>query len=323
MKILVAYDGSESSDAAINNLPLAGLPPDTEAVVLSVLDDRASDDASRVETEVKAGAGRGDARERQLEVAGRGGDRLLTFFPTWSVTPEVRVGSPAWEIIKRAEGEGDAAVAPRFDLVVAGSRGLGEFKRMLLGSVAHRLVTTLRGSVRVSRGTAERVTMPAGGGSIAPPRLVVGVDGSPDSDAAVEAVASRRWPAGTQIIVATFETGVVAIASQLEPATIWTGAPTPVDAPATASRPAIRFVTDAAEVLRRRCHDALVMTLVRPADPKYGLLGAAEAWDDDGADCIFVGAKGARGIERFLLGSVSTSVAMNATCSVEIVRCKA
>jgi nucleotide-binding universal stress UspA family protein len=63
-----------------------------------------------------------------------------------------------------------------------------------------------------------------------------------------------------------------------------------------------------------------VTTLVRAADPKYGLLGAAESWDKDGADCIFVGATGIRGIARFLVGSVSTTVAMNATCSVEIVR---
>ena len=38
-----------------------------------------------------------------------------------------------------------------------------------------------------------------------------------------------------------------------------------------------------------------------------------------GADCIFVGARGVRGLERFLLGSVSTTVATNAHCSVEIV----
>jgi len=38
-----------------------------------------------------------------------------------------------------------------------------------------------------------------------------------------------------------------------------------------------------------------------------------------GADCIFVGARGVRGLERFLSGSVSSAVAMNAPCSVEIV----
>ena len=37
------------------------------------------------------------------------------------------------------------------------------------------------------------------------------------------------------------------------------------------------------------------------------------------ADCIFVGARGVRGLKRLLLGSVSSAVAMNAHCSVEIV----
>ena len=43
----------------------------------------------------------------------------------------------------------------------------------------------------------------------------------------------------------------------------------------------------------------------------------AEKW---GADCIFVGARGLNGLERLLLGSVSTAVASYAHCSVEVVR---
>lgn len=37
-------------------------------------------------------------------------------------------------------------------------------------------------------------------------------------------------------------------------------------------------------------------------------------------DCIFLGAKGTRGIDRLLLGSVSSAVAARANSSVEIVR---
>lgn len=46
-------------------------------------------------------------------------------------------------------------------------------------------------------------------------------------------------------------------------------------------------------------------------------LNDADTW---GADCIFVGAKGTRGIDRLLLGSVSSAVAARARCSVEVVR---
>lgn len=39
-----------------------------------------------------------------------------------------------------------------------------------------------------------------------------------------------------------------------------------------------------------------------------------------GANCIVLGARGHRFLERFLLGSVSLAVARRAECSVEIVR---
>ncbi|MGH7177405.1 MAG: universal stress protein, partial [Tepidisphaeraceae bacterium] len=52
-------------------------------------------------------------------------------------------------------------------------------------------------------------------------------------------------------------------------------------------------------------------------DPKHVLIDQAKNWS---ADCIFVGARGLSRVERFLLGSVSTAVAMRADCSVEIVR---
>jgi nucleotide-binding universal stress UspA family protein len=51
--------------------------------------------------------------------------------------------------------------------------------------------------------------------------------------------------------------------------------------------------------------------------PKQVLLDEAEKW---GADLIVVGSHGRRGLDRFLLGSVSQAVALHARCSVEIVR---
>ena len=36
MKILIGYDGSESADAALDDLRRAGLPRETEALIVSV-----------------------------------------------------------------------------------------------------------------------------------------------------------------------------------------------------------------------------------------------------------------------------------------------
>ena len=60
-----------------------------------------------------------------------------------------------------------------------------------------------------------------------------------------------------------------------------------------------------------------VHSLVNDGDPKTLLVEEATNW---GADTLFVGAKGHNLIERFLIGSVSTSIISRAECSVEVVR---
>ena len=69
--------------------------------------------------------------------------------------------------------------------------------------------------------------------------------------------------------------------------------------------------------LRSAGLDAAVM--IRRGNPTNELLDEAESWD---ADCIFLGPKGTRGIDRLLLGSVSSAVSARAHCSVEVVRSK-
>ena len=60
-----------------------------------------------------------------------------------------------------------------------------------------------------------------------------------------------------------------------------------------------------------------VSIVVKEREPKALLCSEAE---DLMADCIFVGARGMGRLERFLIGSVSSSVAARAHCSVEVVR---
>jgi nucleotide-binding universal stress UspA family protein len=59
--------------------------------------------------------------------------------------------------------------------------------------------------------------------------------------------------------------------------------------------------------------------LIRRGNPADEILEEADTW---GADCISVGARGTRGIDRLLLGSVSSAVSSRAHCSVEVVRPK-
>ena len=60
-------------------------------------------------------------------------------------------------------------------------------------------------------------------------------------------------------------------------------------------------------------------TAVREGDARHAILDLAAEW---GPDVIVLGSHGRRGMDRFLLGSVSESVVRHAPCSVEIVRAK-
>lgn len=60
-----------------------------------------------------------------------------------------------------------------------------------------------------------------------------------------------------------------------------------------------------------------VETAVEVGDAKAVIVDAAASWP---ADLIVLGSHGRKGLERFLMGSVSETVARHAPCSVQIVR---
>jgi len=78
------------------------------------------------------------------------------------------------------------------------------------------------------------------------------------------------------------------------------------------------FVKDAATILENRAPNLRVMPmLLGGRNANEVILREAERWN---ADLIVVGSHGYGPIRRFLFGSVSAAVALNAKCSVEIVR---
>jgi nucleotide-binding universal stress UspA family protein len=75
------------------------------------------------------------------------------------------------------------------------------------------------------------------------------------------------------------------------------------------------LLTKAAEALRAAGFQ--VTTAMEEGDPKSVITDLAVKWS---ADLIVMGSHGRKGLDRFLLGSVSEAVARHAPCSVEIVR---
>lgn len=302
MRVLFAYDDSECAKSALDDLKNAGLPAGTEVLVLMVTEDwslifeeaEASirpEERSEFPTPLDIQRIREKAHARLLEMqelVGSVAQRLQTEFPLWRISSEVIPGFSHWSILDKA-GEFNA------DLIVVGSHGRNLVGRVILGSSSLKILSEAKCSVRVARHSPARTD----DDDESPQRIVVGVDGSPDSFAAISAVAKRSWRTE----------GSVRLVAALEP----------------------NFETDADfDVDKKKIMDGLglakyeleaaglnVSTVACFADPKKLLIEEAEKW---GADAIFLGAKGHGFVDRLLLGSVSYSVAARAECSVEVVR---
>lgn len=299
MKILIAYDGSDCARAALDDLRRAGLPEEADAIVASVADVWLPPPSgyelaeSVFDEQIQAIAEKTSDRaavavEKVQALAIDGSRRVQSSFPAWNVRAEAYAGSPAWEIIKKADEW-------KPDLVVVGSLGHSALGRLVLGSVSQKIVTESRSSVRVSRGRGENPDSPV--------RILIGVDGSTGADAAVRAVTERVWPSGSQARV------VAALDLMMVMTLEW------VEEFDDNERAAINKVVEAA-VEQLSAAGLAASSVIKKDDPKHLLVKEAEEWK---ADCIFVGARGLRRIERFLIGSVSSAVAARAHCSVEIV----
>jgi nucleotide-binding universal stress UspA family protein len=145
-------------------------------------------------------------------------------------------------------------------------------------------------------------------------RILIGVDGSPYSDAAVEEVAQRTLPEGTEILVVHAYELPVAPTPEL-----WA---LPQDYFEELDR-AVRTQSDAileAAMQKLKSDLGSAVRLASKAilgSAKRVILDEAESWK---ADLIVVGSHGYPTWERLLLGSVSQAVVSHAKCSVEVVR---
>lgn len=131
-KILLAVDGSEYSQKALefaceltvrfdSSLHMVHIPQGTAADRVMVMGGASvMVHASRSELE-EAGHALISAAKEQAEKAG-----------AKTVTTEIRAGDPAEEIINSAK-EINA------DTIILGSRGLGDFSGLLLGSISHKV----------------------------------------------------------------------------------------------------------------------------------------------------------------------------------------
>jgi nucleotide-binding universal stress UspA family protein len=295
MKILIAFDGSECANAALDDLVRAGLPDHAEVTVISAADVFISPSAAEADEDASfpfyvprgvkfARAIAKRAFKYAEDLAQDGAEKISKNFPDWTVTAEARADTPHWAIIAK-----EREWKP--DLIVVGSQGRSALGRLILGSVSQKVLYEAGCTVRIARGRNLDASIPI--------KLVAGTDGSPGADEMLNVISSRIWPNGTEIkLITTPELG-----------------PVYGDEP-DLEMERIEAVQKLAEKKLTAC--GLVVTpIVMEGDPKRVLVNEAGKW---GADCIFLGAKGHRFKERLILGSVSSSVAARAHCSVEVIR---
>jgi len=289
MKILLAIDSSEVSGSVIDEVAARPWPAGTVVFVLTVVDLFAlTASVGYIEAFVK---NENDAARALVQSAAE----KLASHGIETVTQVVE-GYPGTSIVEQAK-------CWDVDFVFVGSHGHGGIARFFIGSIAREVLRNARCSVEIVRhaGSEERATAK---------RVLLTTDGSAYSEAAAHSVAQRPWPTGTEF-------KILSVVDQMIPA---------YDPFYTSGE----LLTTVLEQNRKQCEEAVdsarkivtgaglaATTLVFAGSPKWQIIEDAKQWN---ADLIVLGSHGRRGLTRVLLGSVSEAVALNAPCSVEVIR---
>ena len=307
MKLLIAYDGSDCATAALDDLTKAGLPlHDVEATIVAIdetpptfqlpgfangifAESNLSTGAFAMDTEGSVCRAAHADKKATYAVS-----RLQQQFPHWTIEKRALCGSP-WFLLVQQIKELDP------DLIVAGSHNKNMLQRLLFGSVSKYLADHAACSVHITKAPLFA--------SNGPPRLMLAVDGSEMSMLAVDAIASRHWPAGTYVCV------VGVVDRNAFPPEFFANHSQSSAVLNYHQRTLEQALSAVAEKLSDIGLD--VSTVCRIGSPEETLEDEARRRH---IDCVFLGAARHTLLQRTMCGSVSSTLVANAHCSVEIVR---
>lgn len=291
MRVLIAIDGSKASEIVLEQALAQPWPPGTRFCLITAVDPFFFTRAPLLLGEAREAAGK--FLEEAAQKFGTAG---------WETEVEVVLGNPRRVISKCAEEW-------RADLVLVGSHGLSSLARLAMGSTVRAVLRHTNCSVEVVRQPSVTKKAVANEQKI---KILAATDGSEFSTAALEAVAQRPWPKGTEVKVISVPEFALWLGEypyfqmeQLEKMN------------SSALDAARDAVAQGKQILRRARLEVSTDVPVEREAPARAILEEAKEWD---ADLIVVGSHGRRGFDRLALGSVSESLAMNAPCSVEVVR---
>ena len=284
--ILVPTDGSAGAEAAARHaLDLASAFEST-VVVLSVVDDGA----------VSSGIADVDPQIAALERAAREAIETVERLAEGSDRPietAIERGRPHEAIRAFAEREG-------VDLISMGTHGRTGLDRLLLGSVAERVVRTSPAPVLTARdGSAERDGYDA---------VLLPTDGSEAASSAIEhglAVADRCD--ATVHALSVIDAEALAGASS-----IGMSVPDVVDDLESDHEAAVEAIAD-----RSASRGIDAVTQVEQGVPHRAI---RDYVDEEGIDLVAMGTHGRTGLDRYLLGSVTDRVVRASAAPVLVTR---
>lgn len=298
MRILLAVDGSLSSDRATQLVSSLPLPPDSLIRVVSVKQPFTDILAMSWAT---VGTSDGTAVETEEEIDARHHREAIERAEIALRRPGIRVEG---FLLRGRAGSSivDEAEAMHAELVVLGSRGHGAIATMVLGSTAAEVVDHAPCPVLVARS-----------GSLG--SLAFADDGSPSARTAEQALVA--WPifAGRRVDVLTVAETAVPVAAGFTPGLydeVLTSYSRSVDE-------ARHEVVDESTTTAGRLRDAGLEAepVVLEGDAAAEIVRYAA---ERGTGTIVVGTRGHTGLTRLVLGSVARNVLLHAPCSVLVAR---
>ena len=299
LKVFIPYDGSESSDTALDNLSRAGLPEGIEALVavtqvwlpLSPHEITHAVSARRMKLLTSGMSSFVPALreyEEQRVLSLEADRRIRSIFPSGTVETEVmQEMAVASEILRKVKRWGA-------ELIILGAKTSPSPHITDYVGPALRVAQDAPCSVRIARSSDRK--------GDAPVQILIGVDDSDSIDQVVQAVAERFWPVGSKAsIVAVRNSGPRDPVGELEMGV------------------ALERQAD-----RLRVTGLEVSVGIKYGQPEDVLLQEARGLS---ADCIFIDSHGLGhrqndGSNRRGLGKAVEAILLGAHCSVEIVRSK-
>jgi nucleotide-binding universal stress UspA family protein len=214
--------------------------------------------------------------------------RVSREYPELKVRTEIGFDTPARSLVRYSSTA---------ELVVVGTRRTAEERTVRARSRAYQVVAGAHCSVAVVPPTSGPVDN----------RVVVGVDGSPDSLAAARIASAEADSVGADLVV---------LHAWSEPAFFGEMTWPPAGLWEAIRDEGARVLAEASAGLQSDFPDLVVERALRESEPTAALLAAA-----DRARLLVVGSRGLHGPARAMLGSTSHDVVLHAPCPVLVARC--